>query len=388
MSDKPTIVHEVTQMDRGGIEEVVRCIIKESKRYQHSVVTYKDGPMKKILEEAGAKVVICDEKSEDVKADLVHLHTGGGDSNFGRQVRQVNAEMPIVETIHSPVKSPIPRTIVDEKVGVSQLVARINNGICIYNGIDVDRIKPSIDDDKISELITELHIGDHQFVVGRCGRLGYDKGCEDWLLVIAELQILYPGRIAPLIVGGEATNAPGYMGRLRNMADSLPLEKVLWVGDQERPGPWYELMDCFLYPSRSEGFGLVFAEAMANGVPIVTCNNEVNTEVVGGSGMLVGHEIAEYVNAVKTLIEEASTLIPAYGQHGIEMVEEYFTAERMSYEYEELYARLLRSKNGSDNGKHHEPDIGQDNVPNTRREDATPNGDASESAREEVGAET
>ena len=47
----------------------------------------------------------------------------------------------------------------------------------------------------------------------------------------------------------------------------------------------------FLYPSPTEGFGLVFAEAMYCGSVLVTYDNEVTREVAGGFAILETNSI-------------------------------------------------------------------------------------------------
>lgn len=49
----------------------------------------------------------------------------------------------------------------------------------------------------------------------------------------------------------------------------------------------YASSDAFVFPSASETQGLVLAEAMAAGLPVVAAENAVNREVLGGCGRLV-----------------------------------------------------------------------------------------------------
>ena len=55
------ILHELNQLEKGGAERVVASIIRHDKDNKHLVFSYKDGPMRPILEAAGAEIVMDDE---------------------------------------------------------------------------------------------------------------------------------------------------------------------------------------------------------------------------------------------------------------------------------------------------------------------------------------
>jgi phosphatidyl-myo-inositol dimannoside synthase len=62
----------------------------------------------------------------------------------------------------------------------------------------------------------------------------------------------------------------------------------------------YQQCKVFVMPSRTEGFGLVFLEAMAHDLPIVAGNTDASPEVIGDSGLLVDPDDADQVGAAIT----------------------------------------------------------------------------------------
>src|SRR5262249_35682635 len=112
------------------------------------------------------------------------------------------------------------------------------------------------------------------------------KRLEDLLAAAVRLR----ERIAGLqvrIVG----QGPEY-GRLRELAGQWSLDDtVVFLGDVPRStlAVEYGQADCFCLPTVQEGFGIVFAEAMAAGLPIVACRAAAVPEIVadGKTGLLV-----------------------------------------------------------------------------------------------------
>jgi len=66
---------------------------------------------------------------------------------------------------------------------------------------------------------------------------------------------------------------------------------------------FYNLLDIFVFPTLSEGFGLPPLEAMACGVPVVACNTSSIPEVVGDAGILVEPSKEKMVETLNNLIE-------------------------------------------------------------------------------------
>jgi len=96
--------------------------------------------------------------------------------------------------------------------------------------------------------------------------------------------------------------------RLRLLHRELGLgDTVVLLGEvsRSRLAVEYTIAHCFCLPTVQEGFGLVFAEAMAAGLPVVACRAAAVPEIVedGRTGLLVGERNpAELAHALETLL--------------------------------------------------------------------------------------
>ena len=96
--------------------------------------------------------------------------------------------------------------------------------------------------------------------------------------------------------------------RLRLLHRELGLgDTVVLLGEvsRSRLAVEYTIAHCFCLPTVQEGFGLVFAEAMAAGLPVVACRAAAVPEIVedGRTGLLVGERNpAELAHALGTLL--------------------------------------------------------------------------------------
>jgi glycosyltransferase involved in cell wall biosynthesis len=114
--------------------------------------------------------------------------------------------------------------------------------------------------------------------------------------------------------------------RLRARHARLGLDgTVVFLGEISRRAlaVEYACADCFCLPSVQEGFGLVFAEAMAAGLPIVACRTAAIPEVVvnGQTGVLVNPgNPEELAMALESLLldESRRAALGAGGQRRVE----------------------------------------------------------------------
>ena len=327
------IIHEVNQLEFGGVEKIVKNIIKYDKDNQHQIIAYKDGPFRKQFEAIGAEIVLIDGEDDiDFEADIIHIHTGGGDSNLAHNLGK---DFPIIETIHSPVKSILPDNLITERIGVTEEVTRRNTKCTtILNGIDIEESLASDDVD----IRKHFKINENELVIGRLGRLGRDKGLEEWILTCYYLQ-KKGHKFTSMIVGNEALEHDGYRGKLRLMIDSLPLKNVIFVDNVVNVGDYLKAMDIFLYPSASEGFGLVYVEAMLNEALVVAYNNPVTLQVCGGYSLLTKE------NSIEGLVDAMEKATNQHIRDAIlpmakNAVITEFNAETMVKQYQYLYQKV------------------------------------------------
>lgn len=337
------VLHEINQLEKGGAERVILGILKHDKENKHMVYTYKDGPMREVFESHGATVYLEPKNGEpelDIQADIIHIHTGGESSHIAAATQNA---LPTIETVHSPITSAVKDAWVMCRVGVSNAVTRKNRKCkTIYNGIDVERLEK----DAGYDLREKLGIPKDAFVIGRLGRIGLDKCLEEFLVACWHIQRSMPEKdIHVLIVGDEALTARGYMAKVKTMAYSLPLKNYHFVPAMEAVGTAYKAMDLFMYPSPTESFGLVYLEAMACGVPVLTWKNEVTEEILMGGAYLVEPTVRGLVVGAKMLITNKDVR-EQFAHQGSELALGIFTDERMSREYQDLYRRVYSPAEG------------------------------------------
>ena len=169
------------------------------------------------------------------------------------------------------------------------------------------------------------------------------KGIDTVIQALPRVLSLVPD--THYVIVGDGDDRP----RLERLAkDAGVAEHVIFVGgasDQEVAG-YYDACDSFVMPSRQEGFGLVFLEAMAFGKPVVGCTSGGIPEVVvdGETGFLVGYgDLDALVSRLVTLLQDPE-LRKRLGEAGRQRA----TA---SYGFEQFRRGLTRLLTGSDGAR-------------------------------------
>jgi glycosyltransferase involved in cell wall biosynthesis len=111
------------------------------------------------------------------------------------------------------------------------------------------------------------------------------------IMTLVEAWMLHerPGAVLELV--GETDADPAYAARVWAAIETAPPGSIAVSGcvDDAGLGAAYASADLFVLPSRYEGYGIVYAEALAGGLPVIACN-------VGPLPELVGEEAAVLID--------------------------------------------------------------------------------------------
>ena len=137
------------------------------------------------------------------------------------------------------------------------------------------------------------------------GALVPRKGYDILIAALAQMPDL-PWR---LTIVGDRSRSPATSAQLESDLAAANLNgRVTFAGavSAEELTAFYASADLFVLPSRHEGYGMAFAEAIAHGVPVVgTRAGAIPDTVPDGTGILVPpDDVAALTAALRTLIAE------------------------------------------------------------------------------------
>ena len=165
----------------------------------------------------------------------------------------------------------------------------------VPTGIDVNKF---LTGDR-KEFRAQFNIPENAFVVGHIGRLAIEKNLEFVTKAAAQFLIKYPD--AFFLIGGTGPSQE----LLTEMLNEAGLAKqYCFTGNLKGKElvNAYHAMDVFIFASKSETQGLVVAEAMACGIPVVALDapgiREVVTDRLNGC-LLMAEKSEDFVQALE-----------------------------------------------------------------------------------------
>ena len=136
--------------------------------------------------------------------------------------------------------------------------------------------------------------------LGFLGRLNVNKGIEDLLNALNSDQL--KSLDFTLMIGGSGTEE--YLEKLRNMIEQDKTEKVNFLGYIKNREEFFNNIDIFVFPSFSEGLGLVLLEAMSFSKICITRNILPMTNYIDEDSGYLFDDVEGLSNSIVTSIQD------------------------------------------------------------------------------------
>jgi glycosyltransferase involved in cell wall biosynthesis len=150
------------------------------------------------------------------------------------------------------------------------------SGVVLPCCVDLDRFTPG---DKPAYLAERYGLAGRptMITIARLDANERYKGVDETMDLLPELQRDVPG-LAYLVVG-DGTDRDRLMARARELGLADDVVFAGYIPESEKVDH-YRLADAFVMPGRGEGFGIVYLEAMACGIPAVASSADASHEAV------------------------------------------------------------------------------------------------------------
>jgi glycosyltransferase involved in cell wall biosynthesis len=294
------------------------------------------------------------------QVDIIHTNNTVWDRRFGQFAAKL-LSVPVVNTLHTMIighpesvrarvyrrftKGSIRRVVaVSESVREAWMPFLHEEGVAERNvlvvppGLDLSLYPTSLDIEASHRLRKTIGLGNASPLLVNVARLHESKGQHLLIPLMRKVVNCWP-RARLLIIG----DGPERM-KLERLIRQAGLESVIYLlGHRDDVPSLMALSDLFIFPSLSEGFGLVVLEAMAACKPVLAFSLAPLREFVehGQSGILVEQvNLSDLTRATLKLMANPGKW-HEMGQRGRQIVEDRFRLEDSVRAIEEVYLSVL-----------------------------------------------
>lgn len=247
--------------------------------------------------------------------------------------------MALIERRHLKRAAAIHATSEQEALNIAKL--GIGTKIVVVpNGINPDEYNVMPPREVFRE---RFNIGTNKKVVLFLGRLHPKKGLN--ILVESFAQVY---RVTPnVILGIVGPDEGGYVNMIKSQVERLGITNaVIFAGElkgQDKLAA-YAAADVFVLPSHSENFGIVVAEAMASGLPVVVSRNTPWQDVERqNAGLWVNLKVEEISQAILTILNNQRTALKM-GQNGRMLVRDKYSWYKITKQMLKVYENILAGR--------------------------------------------
>jgi glycosyltransferase involved in cell wall biosynthesis len=288
------------------------------------------------------------ELARQTQADVVHAHGYKADAYVYIALRK--SGIPLVSTCHNWVTQ---NSLVSFYGIVDRLVLRRYTEIAAVS----DQVKQTLLDagvhrEKIHKVINGIDLrpfsgavpslrkdSDTRQIVGWVGRLSHEKGADIFLRAAAQTLISLPKTKFVVVGDGPDRNT------LESLIDELNIrDNVSLVGRREDMPSVYASFDILVSSSRQEGLPMAILEGMASGKPwIATIVGDVPTVILQDiTGVLIPPNNVEALSSALANLLRDPARQELLGTAARKLVEDQFSAERMTEDYLRIYREGIR----------------------------------------------
>ncbi|MHC1751365.1 glycosyltransferase family 4 protein [Humidesulfovibrio sp.] len=357
------VLHVLKSLGLGGTEKVAQLFLRhlDPQRFETAVHSPEDGPRAAQIRAGGSATFIGMDLARALAAfrpQVIHLHRAGWpEPELLRPVRDYAAKNRplVVETNVFGRHDPSPSgAVIDTHLFVSRFCAERyarHTGLAtqwprygvLYNPVDTDFFAAALPDGPAAH--SGLAVGP---VLGRISRADPGKWSRLALDILPLLAKDVPG-FRCRIVGG----VPEALAFVRQHGLAGCVEFLPPLSTDAELAAFYGALDVLAHANDAgESFGLVIAEAMACGLPVVTHPSEGERDnaqlelVEHGLTGLVAQGAEQYAGCVRRLFENPREA-RAMGLAGREKARRFFRAQDVAATLGGMYDELLERKGGA-----------------------------------------
>lgn len=224
---------------------------------------------------------------------------------------------------------------------IETAVGQVNEVEVVYNSLEESWLDCAEDQVQTQDLRKEWRVSDSEIAFLFAGNLIHRKGVDVLLRAYGEAYRRGAVDNSKLIIVGE--DVEGRAETLKELAKKQGIEdQVRFLGYRSDILRLMDAADVFVLPSRMESFGVVLAEAMSRGKPVISTNTASIPEVVRHmeTGILVPVEDSGALADALALLYKDRHLRTRLGQNGREDVAKRFSLTEQSIQLDLLIERL------------------------------------------------
>lgn len=175
-------------------------------------------------------------------------------------------------------------------------------------------------------------------------RVHVKKGIDYLIDAVANLKHELDGYTITIAGPGEET----YVNELKQKAQKLCVSDMIeFVGPVYGNDKWplYRKADLFVLPTHSENFGIVVAEALASGTPVVTTKGAPWEELdTHNCGWWIDLNTESLVEALRKFLSCSEKDLERMGRNGRNLIEEKYDSKSVAMQMYSLYQELIKKE--------------------------------------------